>query len=63
VLLYPPPKNTATPPPTPNFYRPFQLLDAQFEARLKAVVAEEEARLSAAGGAGVNGELVMVSLS
>lgn len=56
ALLYPPPKASSTSKPSPNFYRPFQLLDNQFEARLKAVVEEEENRLTVAGGAGLNGK-------
>jgi len=55
ALLYPPPKATSTSKPNPNFYRPFQLLDNQFEARLKAVVEEEEERLASVGGKGLNG--------
>lgn len=57
ALLYPPPTEAGPSRPNPNIYRPFQLLDSQFEARLKAAVAEEEQRLEAAGGSGLNGEL------
>lgn len=51
MLLYPPPEGEdSSSRPSPNFYRPFQLLDSRFEARLKELVEEPVATEQLNGG-------------
>lgn len=57
-LLYPPPTSASGPSrPKPNVYSPFGLLDSRLEESLKQMVQEEEEKLEAAGGQGLNGEI------